>query len=75
MQKFPGAVQMPQLALQHTWPAAQVLLPHLSVPSETQYALPPTAWQRVPAAQRTDAHGSADGSGTHPQTSGLRSKT
>jgi len=27
MQPFPGSVQMPQLSLQHTWPAAQVFLP------------------------------------------------
>ena len=30
IQAPPGGVQMPQLALQHTWPAGQVALPHVT---------------------------------------------
>src|SRR5689334_21879630 len=36
MQANPGGVQMPQLALQQTWPLGQVTLPHVAGASGTQ---------------------------------------
>src|SRR5262245_59016957 len=43
--------------------------------SGTQLAVPPSASQCVPARQRTAAHGSCVGSGTHPHTLGESSQT
>src|SRR5690348_3283648 len=47
---------MPQLALQHTVPAAQVFLPHASEPFETHSAAPSWTSQLVPVGHSTAAH-------------------
>jgi len=59
MQAPSGGVQMPQLALQHTWPAPQVVLPHGSPPApvDTHTALPSLSSQVVSIGQSVKAHG------------------
>lgn len=58
IQSSPGSVQMPQLALQRTSPAAQVTGPQGS-PAATQAAVAPVSWQRVPGGQSMVAHAPA----------------
>ena len=56
MQTPSGGVQMPQLALQQTWPAAPVEAPQGTPPvSPTQRAIPSPCWQWVPVGQSIDA--------------------
>jgi hypothetical protein len=51
MQALPGGVQMPQLALQHTVPAAQVVAPHFSPLAGTQAHTEGDGFQTVPLLQ------------------------